>query len=214
MNFDHQEMFETLALSEEVRIRYKTESRLMRILGKLMFWDSGFMTNVTTTLGFSVYFPSPDWVKADYRRAWQVLSHELVHVEDAEKQGLWFSLGYAMPQCLAVLSILALTGAVWTLAFLLFALPWPALWRKRSEMRGYGMTMAVEFWYRGSISETTKEGIAAVFTGPAYYFMWPFRKAVRAELEGWVSKIQQGQLEDEGAVYGRVKQMIRARGSK
>jgi hypothetical protein len=53
---DYKHMFETLAASEKVKIKYKDESLLMKILGKIlffapMFMPSGFGSPLTAGLG-------------------------------------------------------------------------------------------------------------------------------------------------------------------
>jgi hypothetical protein len=71
---------------------------------------------------------------------------------------------------------------LWLLAALIFVAPIPAPGRKWAEMRGYGMSIFVEIALFG-LTEITRK--AKQFTGPDYYFMWPFKKAVRDELMMW-----------------------------
>lgn len=213
--FDHREMFETMIVSEGVRVRYKDESRYMRLLGKVLFWNPRFMTNFTTTIADTVYFPSRQWVEEDPLRAWSILAHELVHIEDYQntKPRWLFGVLYGMPQGLASLAILAPVLQIWwLLLFLLFLAPLPAPWRKNAEMRGYAMTMAAHYWLHGSgILQSQKIGIAENFTGPDYYWMWPFKGAVEREIGRWSRMILCDEIEAQGAVFGRVRKMIAAR---
>ena len=39
-----------------LKLRYKDESTLMKIMGKLMFFNPSFMTQFTTTIGETIYF--------------------------------------------------------------------------------------------------------------------------------------------------------------
>lgn len=210
--FDHREMYETLIVSEGARIRYKDQALVMRILGGILFWNRSFMTNFTTTVGNTIYFPSQKWVEADYLRAWTILSHELVHVEDYEKNRFFVVL-YMLPQLLSVFSILALVLQTWwPLLFLAFLAPLPAPWRRKAEMRGYAMTMATQFWTnRMGISQLTKDDISKFFTGPDYYWMWPFKQSTAREVGRWSRMILCNEILDQGAIYGRVQSMIKAR---
>lgn len=213
--FDHREMFETLIVSEAVKVRYKDESRYMKLLGKLMFWNPRFMSNVATTIGETVWLPSRQWVEEDLLRAWLVLCHELVHVEDykACKPRWVFPVLYAMPQGLAVLALLApVLQQWWPLLFLALLAPLPAPWRKSAEMRGYGMSMAAAYWFgKGGIPQAQKQEIAQWFTGPDYYFMWPFKGAVKREVGRWSRMILCNEVFAQGAIYERVHRLIKAR---
>jgi len=44
-----------------LRIRYKDESVLMRLIGAALVPNPRFLTHFTTTLGRTVYFPSRAW---------------------------------------------------------------------------------------------------------------------------------------------------------
>jgi len=175
-----------LAVKRGVRIAYKNESRLMRFLGTLLFFNPRFMSYYTTTLHKTVYFPNTDFVLENPGAAWRVLAHELIHAEDSI--ALWpivFGALYLFPQCLAGLSVLALFGfwnptMWWFGAFLLALLPWPAPGRKWAEMRGYGMSISAAIW---SGYEPDLEAIAKQFTGPAYFWMWPFKGSVMQQLQ-------------------------------
>lgn len=90
------------------KIRYKDESRLMRLLALLASpFNEQFLDGYITTLGSKVYFPSRADVEANYDHAADVLAHEGVHIFDAQKHGLWFAISYALNQA-ALLPLLAL----------------------------------------------------------------------------------------------------------
>lgn len=210
MVIDHRDIFDTLVSTEKVEIRFKCDSLLMRLAGKVM--GQTFVEQVTTTIGGTVYFPNPEWVAQNYERSWMTLSHELVHVEDYRRLGLakpLFLVAYAFPQ---VLSLLALLGFAfqswWFLGCLLFLAPMPAPWRKRAEMRGYGMTMAVHYWRHGTgIPQGLRAFVTQQFSGPLYYFMWwPF--SVEGEVGRWVKMILCSELQDQGPVFGRVQKLL------
>ena len=77
----------------------------------------------------------------------------------------------------------------WRTGVLPFALSYlfllPALFTFRAywEMRGYAETMRVELEDTGSIADETLTFIQEQFTGPAYFWMCPFPRYVRAWLE-------------------------------
>ena len=185
-----------LAVKRGVTISYKNQSKLMRLLGWLLFFNPKFMSEYTTTLHKTVYFPSLVFVQEHPDIAWRVLVHEMVHVEDSIALfAPVFGLLYLFPQCLAGLSLLALLGfwfptMWWFAAFLLCLLPFPAPGRKWAEMRGYGMSIAVLVW-AGYIPDL--ESIATQFTGPAYFWMWPFKSQVLAQLQTHVLAAQKHQ---------------------
>ena len=204
---NHREVYKRL--SEGVDIRYKDESKSMQLLAKVMFFNRRFM-DMTTTLGKTIYFPSRAWVEEQPYRAWRVLAHEMVHIEDGQKLGWRFPVMYAMPQGLAVFALLGLVlQSWWPLLFLLFLAPLPAPWRRAFEMRGYAMSMAVSFWVGRDIPQEERDRIALNFTGPEYYFMWPFKDAVRKEIGHWVKKILCGEIFEQGKVYGHVHQTFK-----
>ena len=88
-------------------VRYKNESRLMRLLAVLAYpFNESFVDGYITTLGSKVYFPNRADVAANYDHAADVLAHEGVHIFDAQRHGVWFSISYALNQ-LALLPLLA-----------------------------------------------------------------------------------------------------------
>lgn len=211
--FDHGEMLSVVSFG--VRIRFKDKSWTMRLLGRLTPWDSGFMQR-PTTVGTTVYFPSQKWVDQNAQTAWMQLAHELVHVGDYRRLGWRFHAAYAMPQLLAVFSLMTFVFYSWWPAlFLLFLLPIPAPWRMQFEMRAFAMTLATHFWLNGGgIPQEMKAKIARNFTGPRYYWAWPFKKAVKKRIGRWTKKILCGELltnPEFQATYGEVHDLIKAR---
>ena len=111
-------------------VRYKTDSRLQKILGKVLFFNPRYLTTVTTTMLGGVYFPSRAFVESDYRSAWRILAHEYIHALDNRTYGpVRFGLGYVFPQILG-LGALGAIGAFWCswallcLGFLAALAPW------------------------------------------------------------------------------------------
>ena len=42
----------------ELKVEFKDESKFMKFLGVLLFFNKEFMSNYSTTIGNTVYFPS------------------------------------------------------------------------------------------------------------------------------------------------------------
>jgi hypothetical protein len=105
---------ETIAFFESVvrkkypsfQVKWKEQSWLMRLVGFLVYpFCPSFMTEFTTTLGTTVYFPRKLYQK-DAVLTFVTLAHEFVHIHDRKKHGVWFSLSYFLPQLLIVFPLL------------------------------------------------------------------------------------------------------------
>lgn len=181
-------------------VRYKNEVWSQRLLGRLLKpFNPRFMTDYTTTLYPTVYFPSLEFTQKNPEKMLTVLAHEYVHLMDASQQRVWFSVSYLLPQCLALLALFAALAflSLWFLLFLLFLgalLPWPSLWRTKWEMRGYAMSMAVDYWRFGTVSTDKLAFYSAQFTGWGYYRMCPSQKSTVSQLEAWYGKIKDSQI--------------------
>ncbi len=177
-------------------IRYKDESRFQRFLGVLSFWTwywedgrwhSGYL-DCTTTIYPVLWFASRAEVAC---HPISTLEHEWVHLRDAgtlfglirPKTRLaaifWNALYLGFPHALALLAFLAFLSP-WFLLFLLFLAPLPAPFRAASEWRAFARNVEM-----APFPETTAGRLVSRFTGPDYYFMWPFPKmALRTLLAG------------------------------
>jgi hypothetical protein len=160
------------------KIKYKDQDLWMKTLGILTKpFCPEFMTNYVTTWGYTVYFPSEKFITDNYTMAWKILCHELVHLTDYKNDPVGSTFSYICPQVYAVFAF----GAVFSFLFppasiFLLALlalgPWPSHGRAFIEMRAYKMTMAINYWRYGSVSETTKSWlIDKVLLGWNYYRM-------------------------------------------
>lgn len=182
------------------KIIYKDESTLHRFIGKVAFFNPDYMTNYITVLGSDVAWPSRKSFSEDPSSTFKVLAHEYVHLMDKKAVGAFtFSFGYIFPVPLAALALGAFAAfySLWFLFFLMaliFLAPLPAYGRKGWEMRGYTMSMACNLWKHGSLKAETVDWIQKCFTRASYYFMWPFRKAVRKELNIWIRRIENGDI--------------------
>lgn len=95
-------------------VRFKDESRLMGFLGLLAYpFNDRFVDGYTTTFGTSVYFSSKKDLEANYRTYARVVAHEGVHIDDDERHGLKYKIGYAMFEALFIplLALFAVLGS-------------------------------------------------------------------------------------------------------
>ena len=165
-----------------IRIAFKNESNLMRVLSFFLFFNKNFMTRYITVIGRTIYFPSKEWLDENRARAAHALCHEFVHISDEQNVGsVVFRLSYLFPQCMALFALCGFFVGPAALLFLIFLLPLPAPFRTFWELRGYAMTDAVLFAKHKRFAND--EYLLRQFTSPAYYYMWPFKKALRREIE-------------------------------
>jgi len=196
-------------------VRFKDESRFMKVLGKILFFTKGFMTGFITTIGTKVYFTSRKEYLADPANSFRVLAHEFVHVFDFVLKPVRFPLGYLFPQILALFSLFAVLAFLspyflLCLLALLCLAPIPSVPRKDREMRGYGMSLKVEQW-RGISPEGLDWWVshsANNFVNSNYWYMYPYRDAVERELKGWLA--DDYCLGDNNVAYFEVHRLIRA----
>lgn len=162
-----------------VSIKYKNESKLMKILSLFLFFNKDFMTKFTTTLGNDIYFPSKEFLEKRSISSLITLLHELVHVYDYNKQGkIWFSLKYLFPQILSSLSlVMVFFNPLLAIMILSMLLPWPAYFRMQSELRAYYVSLYASYYIGIRLGfephlEDRKEIYLKAFRDSSYYFMW------------------------------------------
>lgn len=210
----------------KIKIGYKDESRLMKLIGKILFFNPQFMTAYITTIGHTVYFPSRENMLANDLSSMLVTCHEVQHIRDSERLTFpLYAFIYLFPQILALLVLLAIPlaflvpwyYAIIPLAALLFLLPIPAYGRMKIELRGYSMSLFALSEYlkgtgkdsayiTGELSNRANIYDQYHFKGPGYYFMWPF--GVRKELGKVIEQIRtSGDISDE--TYRAVSSAIR-----
>jgi len=165
-----------------LQVKYKDESWFMKLLGYLLFFNKSFMTDYTTTIGSTIYFPSRAKVEAKEISYIIVFLHELVHIKDATKYSrILFSFLYLFPQIFAPFSLLLLLIS-WKITlpiFILLLLPLPAYFRMYFEKRAYLVSLyAIKALGRklkfSPMLLSQKDRILKQFTGPSYYYMWIF----------------------------------------
>src|SRR6266699_1946330 len=123
----------------KLKIAYKDQTWWMRFLGKILFFNKKFMSNYTTTIGNTVYFPSQEFVRQRPISSIVVLLHELVHINDARQiSSALFSFLYLTPQILTLLALPLWLLFGWKLGLLwiaLFISPLPSYFRMHFEKR-------------------------------------------------------------------------------
>lgn len=198
-----------MSLVPNFTIAFKDESFFMKLLGKILFFNPSFMTKYTTTIGHTVYFPTASNLKLQPASSKITLYHELVHVKDMEKYSLpLFGALYLMPQLLTLLTIPLAFFAPWYIALaalLFFALPLPAYFRMKLELKAY--TFSVYTLYKMNTVkgytinfERQIDSYTKQFTDMSYYKMWPFGSSIKNHLTAALAEYKQGKrfmYEDE-----------------
>lgn len=191
-------------------IRFKDESNFMKMLGKILFFNKGFMTNYITTIGTKVYFQNRNFYYNNPKNSFRVLSHECVHAYDYTLNPIKFVLRYLFPQILALFSLFVFFAFIspyfWGfLLFLVCLAPLPSSGRKNIEVRGYGMSIKVEQW-RNELYPGRIEQMSENFTGPNYYYMYPYKDEIIEELTSWT--LTDDCLTDKNIMYMEIKNLL------
>lgn len=193
------------AKTPSLKIKYKDESPLMKLIAKLLFFNKNFMTGYITTIGDSVYFTDEKSIKEFPLDKMITLAHEYVHIKDSHKYTpILFGSLYLFPQIFVLLAIpmLFIIGW-WGLLFLLFGLPIPAYFRMRFELNGYNMTLFSmnELMLESKWTETPRRKMLEdsanrinkdAFKGPGYYFMWPM--GIQSKFDKTIDDIISGDI--------------------
>lgn len=193
-----------------MKVIYKNESFLMKLISWVLFFNKDFMAKYATTIGETVYLPedSKKWSKAQLEC---VLAHEQVHILDYKKDKYLFSLKYLFPQILILLGLLILPFSIWfALTWMIFfALPLPAPWRMYYELRGYNMSLIATYILlkeRNASDEyifNKLNKLVDIYNGHfitfTYYLMWPF--GVKNKLKQTIKKIKSDDILLKGSVY-------------
>ena len=170
-------------------LRSKKQSRLMKLLSVVLFFNADFLTRYVTTLYPHVYVPSHPWQPKAPTRRIATLAHEYVHLHDRRRLGWLFNILYLSPQIFALLAL----GAFWNLSYLwalLFLLPWPSPGRAWLEFRAYQMTIAIHWWLNKQRINTV--WLMHQFTKSSYYWMFPFKGFVEKRIMETIKNVESG----------------------
>jgi hypothetical protein len=197
---------------------YKNESMLHKIIGFILFFNPAYMTNYITTFSNKCAFPSLSMIQRDPEVAAQVLAHEGRHAIDERVNPILYKIKYLFPQILALLALLSIMSiwwrpALWFLLALILLGPLPAYWRTHYELRAYTITLAVAYYSTGSISyaNIVLENIISRFTGPSYWYMWPFKGYIREELSRALTEITTGTLHQYDLYAAEIRELYLSR---
>jgi len=158
----------------KVRIIPKPESRFQRAIARLLKIVSfgqinDYLDGYHTTVGNRIYVTG-DWQELSRNRRFLVLTHEMVHVRQFRR--------FTLP----LMAIL----------YVLLPLPVGLAWfRAHFEKQAYAeeIRAAAALYGKEHVSAAEfRADIIGQFTGPAYGFMWPFRRA----MERWYDRILAG----------------------
>lgn len=198
-----------------LKIKYKDQSLLMKVLGKLLFFNKDYMTAYTTTVGETVYYPSENFIKNQELSSIIILLHELVHIKDSQKYNKYvFGFLYMSPQILSLVSLLLFLIS-WKIALpltILFALPLPSFFRMYFEKRAYMASLYAINKLSNKLSfkpllATQQSIFLKQFKNSSYYFMWLF-KNLDKEFDIAVDKIKQNQRPFEDPVFDIIDDLI------
>lgn len=196
-----------------VQIKYKNEDAGMKILGKLMFFNPSFMTDYITTIGYTVYYPSRDWVNQNEISATISFIHECVHMNDEKRYNsfLW-KLGYLFPHWLSLLVPFLLFVLSWKIVLplaLFFLLPLPAPFRMISEKRAYLAGIYAAHKLYNLDPSLLANDWSKIFKDSSYYWMWIF--GLDREFEEFVNFINMNkELPIDSETLKIVNQLISA----
>jgi hypothetical protein len=161
----------------EFKLVTKGDSRLMRTIDVFLRVITlnlmkAFLTGYITTIGYTVYASQPFLDDPNPYSKLVVLRHERVHMRQRRKYGMaLFSVLYVL---------LPLPGLL-------------AYFRMRFEREAYEETIRAAAELSADPAAVTsaewRTNMVSVFTGPAYFFMWPFRKSVEAWFDSYVTKV-------------------------
>lgn len=199
-------------------INNKSESFIIKIISKILFFNKEFSKYITT-IGSKVYVPD-QWMDRHELETLPVICHEFRHLYDAKNDKL-FGIKYLMPQILAPLMLLFcfLNLYLGIGLFILFLLPLPAYYRMKFELYGYSMALFTsnELYLERKFSEKerfirltklAKSMNDEQFVGSAYYFMWIF--GVNKNFNKIIDEIISGDIKKTNDIYEVVSRALKA----
>lgn len=174
--------------NSNLNIKFKDSSKLMKLLGFILFFNSKFLTTFTTTICSTIYLPNKKVF--DYQNSINLLitlSHEYQHTCDYLNNKFWYLFSYLFPLSILPIILLLLIFLPWYIVLILSILcfsPIPSFFRKKWEFRGYVMSMfayneimkQLNFGYNERKDKLVSYAnfVNNNFSNSNYYFMWPF----------------------------------------
>jgi hypothetical protein len=190
-----------LQQSYKFDIKQKSESYLMTILNKILFFMN--FNQFITTINTTIYIPEKELLERE--KFIITIAHEFRHIYDSKRDKL-FKFKYLFPQIMFLFFALLIPLSWWFLLPAFFCLaPLPAYWRMKYELEGYTMSLFVHnlFMKEQNMTENNRflllkdyaEEYNKHFVTFNYYLMWIF--GVKKQLNNNIEKILDGSLEQE-----------------
>ena len=198
----------------KLQIAYKDTSKLMKVLGILLFFNKSFMTDYTTTIGNTIYLPNANYPIDHPQEFADVFIHECVHLYDQKRiNNLVYQAAYLFPQILAPFICLLMFIVSWKIILpivILSLAPIPAPWRTYFEKRAYFVQMYVANQLYNDNILTDGYTYLSWFVNSNYYWMDPFEKDASFEQEA--ANISNGNpsCKGEPALYQMILDLITA----
>lgn len=201
----------------KLKIKYKNHSWFMKLLSVVFFFSPGFMTRYTTTIGNTVYFPSKEFVQKHEVSSCIIVLHELVHLYDQKIMSKsLFLFTYLFPQILSPICLLLIFLLTWKIMLplaIIFALPIPAVFRMYWEKRAYFSSFYVLQLLASKLKfnphlKAQEHIFLRYFHDSSYYFMWPFKKAIRGQFDQALQLSKEGKRPYEDPVFDILDDLI------
>jgi hypothetical protein len=178
-------MYNYLYKKYNIRIISKKNSKLMKLISFILFFNKSFISNFVTTIGNNIYVPE-SFYNLNERQQKVIICHELVHIMDKKNDKL-FIIKYLFPQILVLFCLFSFFNILF-LFFLIFIFPIPSFFRKNYELRAYKVSLLVQKIYGFKNIEDYIDIYNNVFTNSSYYYMWPW--GVKKELLDYYLRIK------------------------
>lgn len=160
------------------RIRFKTDSKLHKFIGWLLYpINKRYMKGYVTSFFGKIWFPSlqhlEDGLRYNPLGVYATIKHELKHLDDERRFPVFFHLSYLL------LNLLIFIGPGFR-----------AFW----EWRGYKETLRAKYELAGEqgIHVLEQERIIRQFTSSNYGWMWPFKKRMERKVKRFLQELKDG----------------------
>jgi len=141
----------------------------------VQLFNKKFMTQYTTTIGYSIYTPD-DWSKRSYTSRYNTMIHEMIHLQQFRKFGF-------IP---------------YSILYIFIPLPvFLAYFRKKFEQEAYAINIILAYKQKGRkhvLSEAYKKNVIEQFCSNLYGYTWYSEDSIEEWLENFVKKIENKEI--------------------
>lgn len=232
-----QQTFERLVkTSQKFAPKFRVVSKADHWLHKAIGWvlrtfklNQSYMTDYWTTLGATTAYPLEE-TPGEHFNSWKVVPHEGLHAQQARKiSNFLFAALYLLGTPVYAVLLLACwpffvwlpwwSGLIYIGAVALLCSPIPSSWfRYKWERDAYFLSIAIDYWTNGSVSDQQLERIADQFVTSQYFWMWPYgRKSLMKKLRQARALAESGEVLSDPfyrAVWEALKESGRVRGDQ